>query len=599
MSEKAKIDPTWAKMKKKMYQEHGGRVLQGMTHLWQSNELCDYTLTAGNRTFKVHRMYLAATSDYFYALLTNGMMETQKDTVNLKGVTAEGLEPLLNFLYTGDLEIDVENALDILDAASHLQVHSVLKLCLAFLTNNTTVDNCVDVLNLSKLYSTDPIHIENSENFVAANFSLVVSGEHHKRLTLESFTSLLMRDDLLYGPEMFLFYVILDWVKEDEKERKQHGISLVTHIRFALMSKNEIKTIRNIAPHLWEDKTIGALMLEALVYIHRPTHQKVTMQTKLTKLRAKPVVFVTVDDEDNEQRMYELNVKKNEWKDFHPPEIEPVLGNPTGLAVVENFLVCLGERIPNHNEVEEEFRSTPLCKIYDPRDRTWSEMAPLLRKYHYLETIVVHDGHIYLVEGYDDFGPDVQDCRIERYSFAENKWEIFARMYDGWPLVHSMGACVMNNRLYVAGGCSRHAVSNQIASIDLKTRQWKIHQQMNLTKAYHQMFPVDNRILFVDGTINGEDSFDMKLVCVDYYDPERETWEEAEVRYVKSAGAKMNLSDSRIFTNSAEVQWYAQLIPQADSNKVTLKKLSYIPNSFDCNPHFVVLEMLPADICKT
>ena len=561
--------------------------------------MCDYTIKAGNRSFAVHRMYLAATSDYFYAMMTNGMMETQQDSVELKGISAEGLEPLLHFLYTGDLRINEDNALEILDSASHLQVHSVLKLCLAFLSKNTTVDNCVDVLNLSKLYSTDPADIKANEDFVAKHFALVVQGEHHKRLTSESFLSLVCRNDLLYGPEMFVFYAVMDWVKEDEEHRNKHMSGLMSHIRFPLMSPSEIKTVRDIAPVLWDDKVVGGHMMEALVYLHRPAHQRVTMQTHFTRLRADPLIFVTVYDEDSEQRMYRLDTVSNDWHEFHPVDIEPTLGNPTGVIVVENFLICLGERIPNQHDIEEEFQSTPLCKIYDPRERKWSEMAPMLRKYYFLETVVAHDGFIYLVEGYDDFGPSMQDCRIERYSFKDNKWEVFARMYDGWPLVHSMGACVLNNRLFVAGGCGRHAVSNDIASIDLQSRIWQVHEPMGFTKAYHEMFPIDNRILFVDGTINGEDAFDMRLVNVDYYDPETESWDACETRYVKSSKCRISLSDGRLFTHATEVMWYAQLLPKQDSNKVTLKKLPYIPNSFDCNPHFMMLNLQMGEIYGT
>ena len=69
-------------------------------------------------------MLLAATSDYFRAMLCGPMRESKKDCVDLKDLTAEALEHIIDFMYSGEMVLDMENLMETLHAASHLQVHT-------------------------------------------------------------------------------------------------------------------------------------------------------------------------------------------------------------------------------------------------------------------------------------------------------------------------------------------------------------------------------------------------------------------------------------------------------------------------------------------
>lgn len=65
---------------------------------------------------------MAACSDYFRVMLTGFMRESREEFVELKGVTAGGLTVVVDFAYTGRLELTTENVEEVLSAASHLQV---------------------------------------------------------------------------------------------------------------------------------------------------------------------------------------------------------------------------------------------------------------------------------------------------------------------------------------------------------------------------------------------------------------------------------------------------------------------------------------------
>lgn len=62
-------------------------------------------------------------------MFTSEMRERNADTVSLHGVTAAGLEKVLEFIYSGKIVICLENINDIIATASHLQVVPIIDFC--------------------------------------------------------------------------------------------------------------------------------------------------------------------------------------------------------------------------------------------------------------------------------------------------------------------------------------------------------------------------------------------------------------------------------------------------------------------------------------
>ena len=50
-----------------------------------------------------------------------------------KGVSATGLKMIIDFIYSGDVEIGMQDIEDVLDAATHLQMRHIVNFCTDFL----------------------------------------------------------------------------------------------------------------------------------------------------------------------------------------------------------------------------------------------------------------------------------------------------------------------------------------------------------------------------------------------------------------------------------------------------------------------------------
>ena len=65
----------------------------------------------------------------FAAMFTSEMKETFIEDINLHGVSATGLEKILEFIYSGNVLLSLENIQEILAAASYLQVSAIMDFC--------------------------------------------------------------------------------------------------------------------------------------------------------------------------------------------------------------------------------------------------------------------------------------------------------------------------------------------------------------------------------------------------------------------------------------------------------------------------------------
>nr|KAG5708272.1 hypothetical protein BaRGS_021206 [Batillaria attramentaria] len=116
-------------------------------------ELCDFKVKAEGRVFEVHKALLAATSDYFRVMFGGVMAESKQDIVDLKGVTADGLQHIIDFIYS-------------------------------YIKSLMTFDNAEDFLHIADTYSLDKVtaHWESMIQDKFFEFSQVTLLKHSLKL---------------------------------------------------------------------------------------------------------------------------------------------------------------------------------------------------------------------------------------------------------------------------------------------------------------------------------------------------------------------------------------------------------------------------------
>ena len=114
---------------------HSEILLSKCAQFRDEGQFIDVRLKVLEDIFPAHRIVLAANSDYFYAMFTAEMKESNQEVIELKdeSISPDALKIVMDSIYTGDLRVNEENVFEVLAAADHLQVLSVVKLCCDFL----------------------------------------------------------------------------------------------------------------------------------------------------------------------------------------------------------------------------------------------------------------------------------------------------------------------------------------------------------------------------------------------------------------------------------------------------------------------------------
>lgn len=104
---------------------------------------CDCSILVEGQVFKAHRNVLFAGSGYFRALLVHYLQDTgqRHSTASLDIVTADAFSTILDFLYSGRLALSSANVIEVMSAASYLQMTDVVSFCKGYIRSSLEICN--------------------------------------------------------------------------------------------------------------------------------------------------------------------------------------------------------------------------------------------------------------------------------------------------------------------------------------------------------------------------------------------------------------------------------------------------------------------------
>ena len=194
-------------------------------------------------------MVLAGSSDYFRALFSHGMQDSNTSSMELTDVTLEGVRPLIDFAYTGQISLSLVNVAEILAAATFLQITHAIKLCARFLKSHMTFENadrlvllgCNHGLTELKTFHTDMI-LDNFFEFAATDRFL--------QLETETLANYLVQDSLKTTTEGRLLKQALRWYNHDPENREKDAYEVMEKVRFCLDGWPTIEHAMEVEPFM-------------------------------------------------------------------------------------------------------------------------------------------------------------------------------------------------------------------------------------------------------------------------------------------------------------------------------------------------------------
>ena len=259
------------------------------TKFRDEGQFIDVRLKVSDDVFTAHRIVLAASSDYFYAMFTNGMKESNQEMIELKdeSITSNALKIILDSVYTGDLHVTEENVFEVLAAAFHLQVASVVQRCSEFLKKEF-VQLRLDLQNYCLLCTVADRHgmkdlREAAESKMALTFKDICESEEFLSIIEpDQLVSLLSRDDLSAPSETFVFKLVMQWIKHKKEERMAVAAKVIGAVRLGLVDIRVVIEELN-SEEMKRDPEIYKQVYEASVHSNMPSNF-----SKFAEERTKP-----------------------------------------------------------------------------------------------------------------------------------------------------------------------------------------------------------------------------------------------------------------------------------------------------------------------
>ena len=216
-------------------QGHESKTMTVLNTQRLSGKLCDVKLVVEDKEFSAHRGILTANSSFFLAMFTAEMLEKNKTRVTLSGVSRAAMESILEFMYTGHIQIHLANVFELLQASNFLFVDEMKKACCQFLESIVDMENCFTIRTIADAFSCDGL-TQTVTQYMNRKFTEPAKTETFLKLEKEDIVKFLSSDDIQIENEEQLLEIIRDWINHDREVRKDCLTQFLKLIRLPLIS---------------------------------------------------------------------------------------------------------------------------------------------------------------------------------------------------------------------------------------------------------------------------------------------------------------------------------------------------------------------------
>ncbi|XP_004680361.1 PREDICTED: kelch-like protein 1 [Condylura cristata] len=479
---------------------HAEQTFRKMENYLKQQQLCDVILIVGNRKIPAHRLVLSSVSDYFAAMFTSDVCEAKQEEIKMEGIDPNALWDLVQFAYTGCLELKEDTIENLLAAACLLQLPQVVEVCCHFLMKLLHPSNCLGIRAFADAQGCIEL-MKVAHSYTMENIMEVMRNQEFLLLPAEELHKLLASDDVNVPDEETIFHALMMWVKYDIQRRCNDLSMLLAFIRLPLLPPQILADLENHTLFK-NDLECQKLILEAMKY-HLLPERRTLMQSPRTKPRKSTVgTLYAVGGMDNNKgatTIEKYDLRTNLW-------IQAGMMNGRrlqfGVAVIDDKLFVIGGRdgLKTLNTVECYNPKTKTWTVlysvggrdgssclssmeyYDPHTNKWNMCAPMCKRRGGVG-VATCDGFLYAVGGHD--APASNHCSrlldyVERYDPKTDTWTMVAPL--SMPR-DAVGVCLLGDRLYAVGGYDGQTYLNTMESYDPQTNEWTQMASLNIGRA--------------------------------------------------------------------------------------------------------------------
>ncbi|XP_033104536.1 kelch-like protein 29 [Anneissia japonica] len=462
---------------------HVNEILLGLNDQRIDKKFTDITICVEDQDFACHRIVLATIHPSLEEKMKG--VNTNNQLV-FKGVSPSVLKTLLTYTYTSKLEINSDNAIDMLRLSCRLRHTTAIRKCSDFLKSSI---NCANCLSIQEAASSEHCEYLNrmALKFALRNFKEVIKQKAFVDMPVKQLVRYLGDNSLNVHAEQEVFDALSIWVNHNMESRSKHISEILICVR--LLYVNPIYLKQTI---LQSELIVNNVECEKVVSKAVDIHQQIREGRTSTDMRKNPrrsygeVTVVVGGRNKNGEWMNDVwfyDHVKRKWIAMSPLPS----GNEEYKVISHcNDIYAIGGRNKSGNVVSEVWR-------YDSLFDEWTQTEDLLAPRISHGVGILFD-KIFVVGGRDGYSGE-STSEVEKFSRSNNEWK------NGEPMTYGvMNPVVVSHsrRLYIIGG--RHEDSNilfQCFHHDKNT--WTVMSHTGLLYEPRIAATIKNKIYLVGG----------------------------------------------------------------------------------------------------
>lgn len=361
---------------------------------------------------KAHRIVLSSSSSYFAAMFGNEFNENKEKLIKLHSINYQILKTLIDFIYTGKIEIDQVNVQELLAAADMLQLPDVVSGCAQYLCRELHPSNALGILRFAEAHNCKELG-ESAIGFINSHFPEVAEHEEILEVSQQMLTRLISSELIRVDSEFQVFSVALRWIKHEVSIRKRFVFDVLNNVRLSLVPIRLIET--EIAQ--CRDMSLKIALRSILKDLQTRRGTLVPIGSN-PRLGAKKSIYIIGGSKRESasgwtndcifESVIKYDIFRHEWLEVASMEVGRILPGVTTLS--SKIYVVGGER------GSQIFANG---EVYDPISNTW-ENLPAMNTPRCEFGLCALGGTLWAVGGW--IGEDIGDS-IESYDPIKASWE--------------------------------------------------------------------------------------------------------------------------------------------------------------------------------
>lgn len=219
------------------HQGHSNTFNPNFKQLYRNNVFADVKIIVGSDVFNCHRIILAGSSGYFYAMLTSEFKEKCQSEIRLQEIDPAAAGVIFSYCYGNSLDFSCLT----LEALENLYALA-LQWDVQVLTNqlHAHIKSLLSAANCCKIAAFAEYHSKNLLNdvliYICRNILQLIQGNFLSHLSCDLLIKVIESDFTFVRHEDVMIDAINIWIECNREERQHYLIELLSHIRLPYVS---------------------------------------------------------------------------------------------------------------------------------------------------------------------------------------------------------------------------------------------------------------------------------------------------------------------------------------------------------------------------